>query len=150
MRFIESIKPGVQKRSLLFVAAFVWTFAGGMLLYKGFAYTIGHDSIGLKMIAGFVGGIIFYLILFSNISKKHTIRIMELESDKPCVFSFFSFRSYFLMTIMISVGIFLRKSGLVPIEYLSVFYLAMGTPLFLSALRFYYFGIKYPYATKQK
>lgn len=149
MSFFESIKPGVPKRFLLLVAAFVWTFAGGMLLYKGFSFISSTDSMGFKIAGGLVGGIIFYILLFSKISKKHTIRIMELVLERPCIFSFFSLRSYILMAIMISGGIFLRKSGIIPIEYLSVFYLSMGTPLFLSAFRFYYFSLKYPLAVEK-
>lgn len=150
MSFFESIKPGVPKRILLIVAAIVWTFAGGMLIYKAFSFIRGTESIELKIAVGLFGGIIFYLLLFANISKKHTIRIMELENEKPCVFSFFSLRSYILMVIMISGGIFIRNSGYIPMEYLSVFYLTMGTPLFLSAFRFYYFGFRYPMLIKSK
>jgi len=45
--------------------------------------------------------------------------------------------------LMISMGITLRKTGIVPLEYLSLFYVAMGTPLLMSAFRFYYNGINY-------
>jgi hypothetical protein len=48
-----------------------------------------------------------------------------------------------MMAVMISSGILLRKSGIVSPEYLSVLYVTMGIPLFLSALRFYYYEIYY-------
>ena len=54
------------------------------------------------------------------------------------------------MSIMISSGIILRTSGIVPPMYLSVLYLTMGVPLFLSAFRFYYFGIFYKTAQDLK
>jgi len=44
---------------------------------------------------------------------------------------------------MISMGVFLRKSGIVSPFYLSVLYVTMGIPLFASAFRFYYSGIYY-------
>jgi hypothetical protein len=44
---------------------------------------------------------------------------------------------------MITSGVLLRKSGLLSPEYLSVLYVTMGIPLFLSAFRFYYYGIFY-------
>lgn len=41
------------------------------------------------------------------------------------------------------MGITLRKTGIVPLEYLSVFYIMMGIPLAMSVFRFYYNGIYY-------
>lgn len=140
-KFIQIIKPGVPKRYLMFLAAFVWTFAGGMLLYKGSVFlrqSGGH--LWLKLIISAFAGILFYLGMFSKISLKHARRIINLKPEKPCLFSFFNVKSYILMSVMISMGIFLRTSGLVPVAYLSVLYVTMGIPLFSSAFRFYYFA----------
>jgi hypothetical protein len=46
--------------------------------------------------------------------------------------------SYILMSLMITAGISLRKSGILPPLYLSVIYVTMGIPLFFSSFRFYY------------
>ncbi len=138
------LKPGIPKRYLLFVAALAWTFAGGMLLVRGFTFLNSHTSMLWEKISGsLIGGIIFYLILFSKISAKHIRRIVNLHEDKPCAFSFFDLKSYGLMSIMITTGVLLRLSGIIPMIYLSVFYISMGTPLFLSAFRFYYSGFRY-------
>ena len=48
-----------------------------------------------------------------------------------------------MMAVMITSGVILRKTGVVSPEYLSVLYVTMGIPLFLSALRFYYYEIFY-------
>lgn len=140
----KAVKPGIPKRYLLFVAAFMWTFAGGMLLFRGFSM-LRFGSIGIltEESVGIIAGIAFYIFMFSKISLKHITRILNLQIDKPCLFSFFNWRSYFMMTLMISLGITLRLTGIVPIQYLSLFYVAMGTPLFMSAFRFYYHGFKY-------
>ena len=139
--FLQAIKPGIPKRYLLFVAAIVWTFAGGMLLFRGFS-TLGFNSGTLisEESISIIAGIAFYIFMFSKISLKHINRILSLQEERPCFFSFFNWRSYFLMTIMISFGVTLRLTGLVPIQYLSFFYVAMGTPLFMSAFRFYFNG----------
>lgn len=140
-KIIQKLKPGLPKRYLMFIAALVWTFAGGMLLYKGSVFL--HQSanyIWLRLIISFIGGILFYVFMFSKISLKHARRILNLEPEKPCLFSFFNLRSYILMSVMISMGIFLRKSGLVPVFYLSILYVTMGIPLLTSAFRFYYYG----------
>jgi hypothetical protein len=144
MNFVQLIKLNFPKRYLLFCAAFVWTFAGGMLLFKGILilYKI-NLFLGLRIIVSTIGGLIFYLALFSKISLKHARRIIELKNDKPFLFAFFSIKSYILMIIMITSGILLRMSGIISQQNLSVVYLTMGIPLFLSAFRFYYYGFYY-------
>ena len=149
--FLQILKPDLPKRYLLFIAAFVWTFAGSLLLYKGCSIFIHyHNLFWARLISSSIGGLLFYVLLFSKISFKHTFRIINLRNEKPCAFSFFNVKSYILMTLMISLGIWLRKSGLIAPEYLSVLYVTMGIPLFLSAFRFYYYGIYYNEANELK
>jgi len=144
MSFAQTLKPWAPKRHLLFFAAAIWTFAGGMLLYKGISLVDSTTThLGLKIAASMVGGALFYQLLFSKLSLKHTKRIVELKTDKPCMFSFFNIRSYILMVIMITSGILLRVFGIIPLHYLLVVYITMGIPLLLSSFRFYYYGIYY-------
>jgi len=143
-KILKAIKPGIPKWYLLFVAAFMWTFAGGMLFLRGFSMLILFPRLlWIKILISIIAGLIFYILLFSKISLKHTQRILKMEIEKPCFFSFFNFRSYIMMVIMICIGVTLRKTGIVPIEYLSVFYVTMGIPLSMSAFRFYYNGFRY-------
>lgn len=139
--FLQAFKPGIPKRYLLLVAAIVWTFAGGMLLFRGFS-VLKFNSVGIDLEESgcILAGILFYKFMFVAISTKHINRILGIQIEKPCFFSFFNWHSYMLMTIMISAGITLRLSGLIPLNYLSLFYIAMGTPLFISAIRFYVFA----------
>lgn len=150
MNLIESIKPGVPKRYLLFLAAIAWTFAGGILLSRGIStiIRINYFSWG-RMILCAASGIIFYILLFSRISLKHVTRIINLKYKLPCMFSFFNLRSYAIMAVMITSGILLRKSGILSPQYLSMIYITMGIPLFLSAFRFYYYGSRYHELTGQ-
>ncbi|MFH0758140.1 MAG: hypothetical protein V2B15_12705 [Bacteroidota bacterium] len=144
MSFIQTIKPRVSKRTLLYIAAVVWTFAGGMLICKGILLSIqAPEALVIKISISILGGAAFYRLLFSTISRKHTKRIVELKMEKPCLFSFFNFRSYILMAVMITAGVMLRKSGIIPPQYLLVLYFTMGIPLFLSSFRFYYHGLFY-------
>jgi len=139
----QRFKPGIPKKYLLAVAAIFWTFAGGMLLIRGFSILKFNFRVRVFEEAGSIlTGIIFYIVLFSKISLKHINRIQNIQIEKPCIFSFFNVRSYILMTIMITAGITLRLSGIVPVDYLALFYIAMGIPLLLSALRFYYYTLR--------
>ncbi|HUW06082.1 MAG TPA: hypothetical protein VMW01_07460 [Williamwhitmania sp.] len=147
----EKFKLSIPKRDLLFVAAGVWTFAGGMLLVRGGIMLMHYPAhLWIKELSCLVGGLLFYWVLFSTISQKHTTRILTMDTERPCMFAFFSVRSYLLMVVMISLGITLRLSGIISPEYLSYGYLTMGIPLFLSAFRFYYVGIRYQEVISEK
>jgi hypothetical protein len=145
MHWIQRLTPRIARRYLYIVAALVWTFAGSMLLFRGILLFMDDDYlIFIRLAFSIMAGILFYRLLFSNISKKHTSRIAGMQLEKPCLFSFFNIRSYILMTLMIIAGISLRKSGIMPPVYLSVIYVTMGIPLFISSLRFYYAFAVYP------
>ncbi|MFY9153062.1 MAG: hypothetical protein WAO52_13685 [Prolixibacteraceae bacterium] len=141
----RSLTPRVPRNYLLLIAALVWTLAGGMLLLRGYLFSEAYPEYKiLKITACLVGGILFFLLLFQKISRKHVNRIQNLVPDRPCAFSFFNFKSYLMMGFMISGGIFLRKSGVVSAEYLALIYITMGIPLLMSSFRFYanFFRIK--------
>lgn len=130
--------PRVAKHYLFLIAALVWTFAGAMLLFRGFTFNVGTpEKWTLKLIISILSGLLFYQLLFTRITKKHVARIQDMEVQKPVIFSFFNFRSYLMMFSMITLGVSLRLSGLVLPEYLALMYITMGIPLLLSSYRFY-------------
>ena len=144
MKLIQSIKPKLPKRYLLFLAAIAWTFAGCMLLYKGILLLCNaEDYQWLIILTSLICGLLFYFIIFSKVSLKNSNRILNLKIEKPCLFSFFNIKSYIIMTIMITSGILIKKSGLIAPNYLSIIDITMGIPLFISAITFYYYGIYY-------
>lgn len=145
MGFREKMKPGINRRYLVFVAALVWTAAAVILLKNGIKWQADDSQylIILHIYSGVVGGLLFYYALFARISYKHIKRIFLVEDPKPCIFSFFDGRSYFLMAIMIAAGITLRSLHIFNKDNLGTFYIAMGIPLMMSAIRFWYFGLRY-------
>jgi hypothetical protein len=143
MSLAQKLKPGVKKRTLLYVAGCAWTIAGGMLITRALLALIAiQHMLWLEIMIGIIAGSCFYIFMFTKISKKHITRISLMKADYPCFFSFFNVRSYILMTVMISAGITLRKTNVINPEYLYTFYLAMGIPLLLSAFRFFNAGIR--------
>lgn len=141
---LHLLKPGIPKRALLFLAGVMWTIAGSMLLWRGaMMFSDNPKNLIIKLIFSVIVGGLFYYFMFDKISAKHTNRIKSLPYERPCAFSFFSWRSYIMMALMISMGVTLRKTGIVPTEYMAPFYIVMGTPLFISAIRFYKNGIFY-------
>jgi len=139
MNILEKFKPSISKRSLLLVAGSVWTMAGGILISRALLelWSI-HHYIWTEILIGITLGTLFYLVLFARISKKHISRITLITIDNPCFFSFFNFRSYIMMAIMIITGILLRKMDIINHEILYTFYLTMGIPLLVSAFRFFF------------
>lgn len=147
----ENLKPGVSKHNLLLIAGLAWTIAGGILLFRGLSFFQPQTSIDILKVLGYLSfGVVFYAVMFSKISAKHIQRITTMPSERPFILAFFNARSYLFIPIMIGTGITLRKTGIVPLDYLSGFYLIMGTPLLLSAFRFYYAYIRFDKKNKSK
>jgi len=142
-KILQKYKPGVSKRTLLLIAGCVWTLAGGILITRGLIKLIISDHLlWLELILATLFGIVFYLVLFARISAKHINRITLIKVEDPCFFSFFNFRSYLMMAIMITGGITLRKLNVINPDILYSFFLAMGLPLLISAYRFFYSWVK--------
>lgn len=139
----QTLKPSVPKRYLLFVAGVVWLFAGSMLLTKGIGMLKPYpDEIWWKLFLSIPLGIAFYKFMFSKIFLKHSTRIINITHKRPCLFSFFNLRAYFMMGFMIGMGVFLRTSHLVSFRYLSILYVTMAVPLLISAVMFFIAGKK--------
>lgn len=134
--------PRVSRKTLLFEATCVWTIAGSILAYKG-ANLLGEKINWLILLGCVVGGIGFYLFLFKKISNKYTKRIKDFTHDRLHIFSFFGLKGYIMMFSMITLGIVLRKTGVIPINILAYFYFFMGTPLLLSAFKFLHVAITF-------
>ncbi len=142
---LERFKLGIPKRYLLLVAAFAWTIAGGMLLGRGSAWLLRFgDHLVLRYAIALSGGFAFFFLLFSRISLKHVRRIKAMEETRPSLFSFFDIKAYVMMACMITGGVLLRTLHLVAPSLLYTFYACMGTPLLISATRFYHSFAVYP------
>jgi hypothetical protein len=135
--FIHTIKPGVPPKFLFLIAGLLWLTGGSMLYLRGFSGLITFQKPLWLIPLGITLGFIFYFAIFSRIPKKHIKRIKNITISRPCAFSFFSFRSYLLMAIMITGGVLLSHSGFISKTILFTFYLTMGTPLILSSLKFF-------------
>jgi hypothetical protein len=140
MTLLQKFKPSVSKHNLLFIAGLAWTTAGGILAGRGLSYLFVHGQyLGWRLAGGLFFGLIFYMLLFAKISRKHIKRIHGLNIPYPCAFSFFNLRGYLMMALMISGGIMLRRFDVINKEWLYNFYVTMGVPLLISASRFFYF-----------
>lgn len=67
---------------------------------------------------------------------KHTRRILGYWEDRQFFLRFFDKKSFLIMAGMMSLGMFLRVSGLAPDPFLAVFYSGLGAALLLAGLLF--------------
>ena len=134
---LSTLKPAVPKYWLIAIAGLVWSTVGVMLCRLAYQwltvlYWVRAVSFG---VIGVVLAVIANIFLFSGIARKNIDRISHYL-DKGCVFAFQAWKSYLIIILMITLGIFMRRSAL-PRDYLAVLYAGMGGALFLSSFRYY-------------
>lgn len=133
----------VRKRTLLAIAGGVWIIAGINVLKTGIlAYlSTSHVSILNLLLSTLVS--VAFGMLFYKMSLKHFNRIKSYNDDRKYFWYFFDLKSYIIMTLMMSLGILLRVSGWVSINFISVFYTGLGISLLMAGLFFIYMFIRY-------
>lgn len=121
----------VNKRTLLLIAGIVWAIAGfnvariGLMLYPQY---LGVLNIILSIVVFVLFGMMFF-----KMTKKHTKRILSYQDKQP-FYKFFDIKSYCIMAFMMTFGIGLRYSGLIPFGFIAVFYSGLGCALFSAGV----------------
>lgn len=127
----------VQKNYLTLIAGLVWVLAGSMVMSLGlppfFKLTPNNNWIPFSAIIIFL---LFYLLIFSKLEKKHVARIKSNPAEKMPFWYFFDLPSYIIMLVMMSGGIILRVEHLIPISVIAFFYSGLGFALFSCGTRF--------------
>jgi hypothetical protein len=133
---IRKFTPSADKRVLVLLAGLMWCGVGIMLI--SFAVTwlspLPVKATGFYYAAGFVAAMPIHHFGFLKIADKNLRRLLPI-TEKRCVFSFMTWRSYLIVLIMVSMGIALRHSA-IPKRYLSILYNGIGLALFLSGIRY--------------
>ncbi len=139
---IRKFTPSADKRILVLLAGLMWCGVGIMLVRLAVTWLspyIGKEQV-LYYTAGFLAAMPIHHFGFLKIADKNLNRLLPL-SEKKCLFSFMTWKSYIIVLIMVSVGIALRHSS-IPKRYLSILYNGIGLALFLSGIRYLRFFIK--------
>lgn len=133
----------VKKRTLLAVAGCVWLIAGfnvarlGIIAYRNMLrITPVHIMLSLAVFCAF--GFMFF-----RMSVKHSKRIKGYREEFRPVWNFFDLKAYLIMAIMMSGGIWLRSSGLVPDVFVAVFYTGLGCALASAGVLFWLMFFRY-------
>lgn len=125
----------VHKNTLILIAGIVWAIAGfnivriGLVAYEGnFIWWRGLLSVAVFAV--------FQLFIFGKMVQKHTDRILNYEEERQNFFRFFDTRSYLIMAFMMTLGIGLRVSGVVPNTFIAFFYTGLGASLLTAGVLF--------------
>jgi hypothetical protein len=134
---LKSLKPAVTKSWLIALAGLMWTGAGVMLCRLAYHWlVIIHMGIGITLgVLGVVIAFGAYHFGFSKIAKKNIERLSRL-TEKTCIFAFQTWKGYLIITVMITIGVFIRST---PISktYMAVLYTTIGGALLLASSLYY-------------
>lgn len=125
----------VSRNTLLLLACLVWSAAGLNIFRIGVAAYCAGITIG-RLLLSVVVFLIFQRFIFGKLVKKHTERIRRYGAERQFFWHFFDGKSFVVMAVMITGGIGLRLSGLVPDSWIAVFYSGLGAALTLAGILF--------------
>jgi hypothetical protein len=136
MKMLDAFKPAVAKSVLLFLAGFVWLCMGSMLVILAYFWLVHTpDRTYIPFLGGgFILGLIVHHFGFLKIVDKNIARIRPM-TDKRCLFSFITWKSYLIILVMVVMGSFLRHSS-IPKHFLAILYSGIGLALILSSIRY--------------
>ena len=136
------LKPGVHKKVLVYLSGLMWIGVGFMMCSLAWRWLAAYQSRlwFLFPAVGFVAAMLIHHYGFLKLASKNIARISAM-TGRPCLFSFLSWKSYFLVALMITLGITLRHSPL-PKQWLSIVYIGIGLALALSSIRYFRQGLR--------
>jgi hypothetical protein len=137
MMMLKSLKPAVSKTWLIVLAGLMWSVVGLMLCQLAYHWlvVIHWRWVLIFETLGIVLALTAHKFCFSRIAQRNIARL-SLLTGKTCIFAFQRWKSYFLIVLMITLGIFLRNLP-IPRPYLAILYTTIGGALFLASLQYY-------------
>jgi len=140
--------PLVNKKILVLLSGLMWCGVGVMLIIFAVSWLSpynGKEQLFFYL-AGFLAAMPIHHFGFLKIADKNLNRLLPL-TEKKCLFSFMTWKSYIIVLIMVSMGIALRHSS-IPKRYLSILYNGIGLALFLSGIRYFRFFFQLIFAKR--
>ena len=132
------LKPAVNRIWLILISGLMWSVVGIFLNILAFNWfkSLNNKQLIISIIVGISDGLIIAKFGFGNLADKNINRILSYPKE-ACVFAFQEWKSYILIAIMMSMGIYMRTSGLIPTYILAPMYIGIGTALFLASFKYY-------------
>ena len=135
---IYNFKPSVNRKILILLSGIMWSGVGILLNWIASKWLPLFEQwqIIFTYFIGVLAGLIIAKYGFGKLAAKNRDRIMGYP-EKVCLFAFQRWQMYFLIAVMMSMGIFMRSSGLIPKYLLAPVYVAIGLALFLGSFVYY-------------
>ncbi len=125
----------IKKEYLLLLACAVWIAAGSNIMRIGINAYVDYFT-KLNIFLSVVTFCIFQVFIFGKLVRKHTGRIISYAEEKQLFIKFFDVKSFIIMAVMMTGGIWIRVSGIAPQRFIAVFYSGLGTALLLAGILF--------------
>ena len=131
-------KLRVEKKYLLLTSGLIWMGIGIFLISLATRWGNEHqvDQMILYVLTGLVGGMLIRIFGFSRIVRRNVERIDSMDA-RVSIFAFQSSSSYLLVVIMMSMGMFIRHSSLLPLVLKIPGYYSIGVALLTSSIGYY-------------
>ena len=100
----------VRRNTLLLIAALVWSAAGFNILRIGLLAYPPYRTVVNYLLSALVFTV-FQVFIFGQLVNKHTARISAYEEELHFFLKFFDVKSFIIMAVMMTGGIWLRSSG---------------------------------------
>jgi hypothetical protein len=144
----RKFNPLVDKKILVLLSGLMWCGVGVMLIIFAVSWLSPYNGKEQLFFytAGFLAAMPIHHFGFMKIADKNLNRLLPL-TEKKCLFSFMTWKSYIIVLIMVSMGIGLRHSS-IPKRYLSILYNGIGLALFLSGIRYFRFFFQLIFAKR--
>ena len=121
----------VRRNTLLLIAALVWSAAGFNILRIGLLAYPPYRTVVNYLLSALVFTV-FQVFIFGQLVNKHT----AYEEELHFFLKFFDVKSFIIMAVMMTGGIWLRSSGVAPDRFIAFFYTGLGASLLLAGLLF--------------
>jgi hypothetical protein len=135
---MEKLKPAVHKKWLIFTSGLMWSGVGILLNWFAYRWLPAFErwQVFFAYGLGTIAGVIIVKFGFGKLAVKNRNRINDYP-EKVCLFAFQRWQMYILIVVMMSMGIFMRTSGLIPKYLLAPVYIGIGLALFLGSFVYY-------------
>lgn len=125
----------VKRNTLLLLACLVWSAAGFNILRIGLMVYPAYFTV-LNCLLSVLVFTVFQKFSFGKLVKKHTARINGYSEERHFFLKFFDVKSFAIMAVMMTGGIWLRAGGIAPEWFIAFFYTGLGASLLLAGLLF--------------
>lgn len=129
-------RGSIKREYLYLVAAILWGVPGVVITLKGIIAYINLTTSKLWLLLAIticVSSLFF--VIFHKIVKNYSTQIALLP-NKTTLWQTFPPRGWFLLIVMVALGISIRQMELIPVEFIASFYSGLGPMLILAAINY--------------